>query len=83
LRWSALFAGVTYGIYHQSALRTQQKTNEAKRKYHEQENLITKAKAEYLKKTMPNDKTTAGGDGTCALHFQPRDEPSREDIGWA
>ena len=64
LRWSALFAGVLYGISHQSTLKAQQRQNEAKRKYSEQENLITKAKAEYIKKTMPQEKLTAGGDST-------------------
>jgi len=62
LRWSALFAGVTYGIYHQSSLRSQAKVNEAARKYHQEESLIAKAKAEYLKKTMPKDKLAAGDD---------------------
>jgi len=62
LRWSALVAGIGYGVYHQSSLRSQAKVNEASRKYHKEESLIAKAKAEYLKKTMPRDKLTASGD---------------------
>ena len=61
-RWTALFAGVLYGIYHQSALNTAHRRLEVDRKYEEEESLIAKAKAEYVKKTMPKDKLTAGGD---------------------
>lgn len=76
LRWSALFAGVAYGVYHQSSLRSQAKVNEATRKYHHQENLIAKAKAEYLKKTMPKDKLAAGEEGTlCSLFRATTSDP--------
>ena len=38
-----------------------------KRKFHEEESLIAKAKAEYLKKTLPKDRLTPGGGGECIL----------------
>jgi len=62
LRWSALFSGITYGFYHQSTLSSQQKINEANRKYHHEESLIAKAKAEFVKKSKPQDQLSAGGD---------------------
>ena len=65
LRYSALITGIFYGIYHQSALTSQQKANDLNRKYSAEESLIAKAKAEYVKKIMPEDKKTAGGGGEC------------------
>jgi len=38
---------------------------ETDRKYKSEESLIAKAKAEYLKKTMPTDKLTSSGNGAC------------------
>ena len=61
LRYSALFAGVCYGFYHQSSLSAQQKLNEINREYQAKQSLIAKAKAEFTKKTMPSDSKTAGG----------------------
>ena len=69
LRYTALFAGVLYGIYHQSALKSQQRLNEVDRKYRKEESLIAKAKAEYVKKTMPREKLTSGGDGESFTRF--------------
>jgi F-type H+-transporting ATP synthase subunit e len=55
LRWSALFGGVFYGLYHQSTLNTQAKHAEHEREYKHKESLIAKAKAEWAKKTAPAD----------------------------
>jgi hypothetical protein len=60
LRYSALIFGVFYGITHQQTLLSQQKANELKRKYHDEESLIAKAKAEYVKKTKPESQTEGG-----------------------
>ena len=79
LRWAALFAGIAYGFYHQSALKSQQKANETARKYHQEESLIARAKAEYLKRSLPQDKLTAGGDGTW--HQLPHQSPSVDARG--
>lgn len=62
LRWSALGFGVFYGIYHQSSIKTQERTRRFNQEYQHKEQLITKAKAEFLKKTLPPEKMTAGGD---------------------
>ena len=61
LRYSALAFGVFYGFYHQSSLLAQQKLNEINREYQAKESLIAKAKAEYTKKTMPQESKTEGG----------------------
>ena len=63
LRYSALITGIFYGIYHQSSLLSQQKANDLNRKYSAEESLIAKAKAEYVKKTLPQDKKNSGGGG--------------------
>ncbi|EEA22200.1 hypothetical protein EYB25_006571 [Talaromyces marneffei] len=55
LRWSALFGGVFYGLYHQSALNTQAKQAEIEREYKHKESLIAKAKAEWARKNAPAD----------------------------
>ncbi|KAI9852628.1 MAG: hypothetical protein M1838_000076 [Thelocarpon superellum] len=61
LRYSALFAGVVYGLYHQSSLSAQQKTAQINREYQRKESLIQQAKAEYAKQRLPADKKTASG----------------------
>ncbi|GAM38729.1 hypothetical protein TCE0_033f09696 [Talaromyces pinophilus] len=53
LRWSALFGGVFYGLYHQSTLNSQAKHAEQEREYKHKESLIAKAKAEWAKKNAP------------------------------
>ncbi|EEQ34858.1 F1F0 ATP synthase subunit e, mitochondrial [Microsporum canis] len=53
LRYSALFAGVFYGLYHQSSLNTQARAAQIEREYKRQEALIEKAKAEWKNKTSP------------------------------
>lgn len=64
LRWSALGAGVFYGLYHQSKLSTSAKLAAIDREYQHKQSLIEKAKAEYAKKNMPASSKTEGGDGT-------------------
>ncbi|KAI9681217.1 MAG: hypothetical protein M1817_002499 [Caeruleum heppii] len=61
LRYSALVAGVVYGFYHQSTLTAQKKINQIDRDYARKESLIAKAKAAYVKKTMPAESKTQGG----------------------
>ncbi|PSK42239.1 ATP synthase E chain-like protein [Elsinoe australis] len=61
LRWSALGLGVFYGAYHQSTIRSADRTAAAKQEYERKEKLITQAKAEFAKRNMPKDKLTAGG----------------------
>ncbi|RFU30037.1 hypothetical protein B7463_g6289, partial [Scytalidium lignicola] len=53
LRWSALGAGIFYGIYHQASISSATKQAAAKREYEHKQHLIEKAKAEYSKKTQP------------------------------
>lgn len=62
LRWSALGFGVLYGIMHQSTIKTADRASAAKHDYERKEKLINEAKAAYIKRTMPQDKLTAGGD---------------------
>ena len=50
LRWSALGLGLTYGLYHQRTLSQAASVTAAKKAWHEQENLIAKAKAEFARK---------------------------------
>lgn len=67
LRWSALFLGGGYGLFHQSSLKAQQKSAEIDHEYQRKENLIQQAKAAYVKKTLPKDKKTESG-GSKFLH---------------
>jgi F-type H+-transporting ATP synthase subunit e len=57
LRWSALAAGVFYGVYHQAAIKAQLKVRHIDNEYEKQQSLIQKAKAEWAKKTLPKEKT--------------------------
>ncbi|KAF2147804.1 hypothetical protein K461DRAFT_283392 [Myriangium duriaei CBS 260.36] len=61
LRWSALGFGLIYGIYHQSSIKSTDRTNAVRAEYERKEKLITEAKAAYTKRNMPQDKLTAGG----------------------
>jgi hypothetical protein len=55
-------AGLIYGGYHQSSLKTRAKHAEIDREYKRKESLIAQAKAEWKKKTSPADtKTSTGG----------------------
>ncbi|KAL4888678.1 ATP synthase E chain-domain-containing protein [Aspergillus ambiguus] len=60
LRYSALVAGLVYGVYHQSSINTNAKRAEAEREYARQERLIQQAKAEWKKKTAPKDTQNNG-----------------------
>ncbi|KAL8837415.1 MAG: hypothetical protein Q9205_006955 [Flavoplaca limonia] len=62
LRYSALFAGVSYGLYHQSNLNAQNHKAKVDRDFAHQASLITQAKAEFKKKNMPQDSVTKGGE---------------------
>jgi len=62
LRWSALGAGIFYGLYHQASLTAAAKASAINREYEHKQNLIDKAKAEYKKKHMPAEKKTENGD---------------------
>ena len=75
LRYSALITGVFYGLYHQAALSAQSKLNQIDRDYQQQSSLIQKAKAEYTKKTMPENSKTAGSGGEHPEIF--KDLPDR------
>lgn len=62
LRWSALGAGIFYGLYHQAKLSTAAKLAAIDREYQHKQSLIEKAKAEYTKKSLPQSAKTEGGD---------------------
>ncbi|RMJ26329.1 ATP synthase E chain [Aspergillus sp. HF37] len=55
LRYSALATGVLYGLYHQSSLNSQAKHTEAERQYAHKAQLIEQAKAEWRKRTAPQE----------------------------
>ncbi|KAL4996557.1 ATP synthase E chain-domain-containing protein [Aspergillus recurvatus] len=60
LRYSALVAGLVYGFYHQSSITAANRRAEAEREYARQERLIEQAKAEWKKKTQPQDNKSTG-----------------------
>ena len=68
LRWSALIFGAGYGVYRQSVLDAKSKINEINREYEAKQSLIAKAKAEYVKKTMPKGSKTEGGGGESSFY---------------
>ncbi|OQD78605.1 hypothetical protein PENDEC_c001G04958 [Penicillium decumbens] len=55
LRYSALVAGIVYGVYHQSSLNSTAKRTEIEHEYARKERLIEQAKAEWKKKTQPQE----------------------------
>ncbi|CAL5868626.1 uncharacterized protein PFLUO_LOCUS2853 [Penicillium psychrofluorescens] len=62
LRYSALVAGLVYGVYRQSSLNSTAKRAEIEHEYARKERLIEQAKAEWKKKTMPQEsKPQASG----------------------
>ncbi|KAL8846434.1 MAG: hypothetical protein Q9221_008479 [Calogaya cf. arnoldii] len=61
LRYSALFAGVGYGLYRQNTFNAQSHKAKVDRDFAHQESLITQAKAEFKKKNMPQQSATKGG----------------------
>ncbi|KAJ6120306.1 hypothetical protein N7523_004586 [Penicillium sp. IBT 18751x] len=54
-RYSALVAGIVYGVYHQSSLNSIAKRTEIEHEYARKERLIEQAKAEWKKKTQPQE----------------------------
>ncbi|KAI4236058.1 MAG: hypothetical protein LQ349_002794 [Xanthoria aureola] len=62
LRYSALFAGVGYGLYHQSNINAVNHKAKVDRDFAHQASLITQAKAEFKKKNMPQESVTKGGE---------------------
>ncbi|OJJ63179.1 hypothetical protein ASPSYDRAFT_86823 [Aspergillus sydowii CBS 593.65] len=60
LRYSALVAGLVYGFYHQSSITATTRRAEADREYARQERLIEQAKAEWKKKTQPQETNSTG-----------------------
>ena len=65
LRWSALGAGIFYGIYRQSVLAAKTKVHEIDAEYEQKSKLIQKAKAEWTKRNMPKESKTEGGGSKC------------------
>ena len=63
LRYTALGSGILYGFSHQSSLTAATKSAQLDREYKHKESLVAKAKAEWTKRTMPEDQKTRGGDG--------------------
>ncbi|CAG8034990.1 unnamed protein product [Penicillium salamii] len=64
-RYSALVAGLVYGVYHQSSLNSITKRAEIEHEYTRKERLIEQAKAEYKKKTQPQQETKTQGGRMC------------------
>ncbi|KAA8896300.1 ATP synthase E chain-domain-containing protein [Sphaerosporella brunnea] len=72
LRYSALGAGVIYGLYRQRKLTSAAKAHEAQAAYHHKEELIKKAKAEWARlhpkpETKPGDVITDPNDSRFDL----------------
>jgi len=61
LRYSALGAGILYGLYHQRKLSSQAKAASEQAKYQHKEALIEQAKAEWARKHPVKDT------GDCRL----------------
>jgi F-type H+-transporting ATP synthase subunit e len=82
LRWSALGAGVLYGVYHQAALSTSAKLAAIDRAYEHKQKLIEQAKAEFSKSKLPQSSKTTEGDSTlCPIDqlYNERSSLLRED----
>ncbi|KAL8772300.1 MAG: hypothetical protein Q9209_002512 [Squamulea sp. 1 TL-2023] len=62
LRYTALFAGVSYGFYRQSNLNAQSHKAKVDRDFAHQASLITQAKAEFKNKNMPSENVTKGAE---------------------
>lgn len=62
LRYAALFAGVGYGFYHQASIAAKVKMAHVDREFENQASLISKAKAEWAKKTMPKEVKEGAGE---------------------
>lgn len=64
LRYSALGAGIFYGLYRQANISAQAKLAQVEREYKHKQSLIEKAKLEYSKKNTPASAKTPGGGST-------------------
>ncbi|PMD41769.1 putative ATP synthase subunit E, mitochondrial [Hyaloscypha variabilis F] len=62
LRYSALGAGIFYGLYHQAKLSSAAKLAAINRDYEHKQQLIDRAKAEYSKSKLPASAKTESGD---------------------
>jgi F-type H+-transporting ATP synthase subunit e len=58
LRYSALGAGLFYGLYHQAKLSSAAKLAAVNKEYEHRQSLINQAKAEYTKKSQPKSEET-------------------------
>ncbi|KAJ5312311.1 hypothetical protein PENANT_c011G05092 [Penicillium antarcticum] len=72
LRYSALVAGLVYGVYHQSSLNSITKRTEIEHEYARKERLIEQAKAEYKKKTQPQEIKTQQPTGLITNFEDPK-----------
>jgi len=66
LRWSALGLGVFYGIYHQRTIYSSDRAAAEAAADARKEKLIQQAKAEWAKKTKPEEMHAVSGG--CTLH---------------
>ncbi|KAJ5449781.1 uncharacterized protein N7458_006230 [Penicillium daleae] len=71
-RYSALVAGLIYGVYHQSSLTQAAKRTEIEHEYARKERLIEQAKAEWKKKTQPKQETTTQSSGLVTDFEDPK-----------
>ncbi|KAJ5213759.1 hypothetical protein N7449_000928 [Penicillium cf. viridicatum] len=71
-RYSALVAGLVYGVYHQSSLNSVTKRAEIEHEYVRKERLIEQAKAEYKKKTQPQQETKTQTSGLITNFEDPK-----------
>ncbi|KAN0098836.1 putative ATP synthase subunit E, mitochondrial [Hyaloscypha variabilis] len=62
LRYSALGAGIFYGLYHQAKLSSAAKLAAINREYEHKQQLIDRAKAEYSKSKLPAGAKTESGE---------------------
>lgn len=62
-------AGLVYGFYHQSSITATTRRAEADREYARQERLIDQAKAEWKKKTQPQETNSTGS--MFKIHSMP------------
>ncbi|KAJ5286837.1 hypothetical protein N7478_002523 [Penicillium angulare] len=58
LRYSALVAGLVYGVYHQSSISSAAKRADIDHEYTRKERLIEQAKAEWKKRSQPQEINT-------------------------
>lgn len=62
MRYSALLFGIFYGFTHQRTITSNAEASKTQAAYAHKESLIEKAKAEWVKKTLPEEKKTGSGD---------------------